>query len=314
MDNKTPMLVILYGLLELCQINKEEFPGYSIYANLNTIICKRIMANIKQLPNQSSKQYPICLESYIHEFALLRILEASNTPILFICINMNNESTNLIQLAYPPSNYTSNNQTIFTYEQLTETEAMLKYPKYFNIKSDSKQNTFTSPLHTPSSAPSMVPKLHDDNISCILEEQLYLSGSVGAENLSQLLELGITHILNITDMIPNYHENQIDENGKSLFTYMKIAIPDCGTIQLSSFIHDTINFINNAMNSNGKVLVHCFAGKSRSASIIIAYIMQLKRISFNEAFKFVQDRREVIDPNFGFCTQLIEFEKTLNLA
>jgi protein-tyrosine phosphatase len=57
--------------------------------------------------------------------------------------------------------------------------------------------------------------------------------------------------------------------------------------------------------------VHCFAGKSRSASIVIAYIMQLNNWQFSKAFEYVYEKRDVIDPNFGFCAQLINYEKQI---
>lgn len=305
-------VVILHGLLDLCKINKLTFQGYSIYANLNVIICKRIISNIlaQQQANTLEENKSIHLESYIHDFAVLRTLEYSNIPVLFVCININVETLKLIQMAYSPD--------IYSYEKLEETEAIAKYPEYFILKSAPLEPLISVPS-SPSSSPSssspstsFLPlRLHDDGISCILEDQLYLSGSVGAEDLSQLLELGITHIINITDMIPNYHEKEMNNNGESLFTYMNIAIPDCGSIQLAAFLPDVIHFITNAINSNGRVLVHCFAGKSRSASIVIAFIMQSKRWGFQEAFKFVQSKRDVVDPNFGFCTQLMEYEKNI---
>lgn len=292
-------LVILHGLLELVEINRQAFPGYCIAANLNVIICKRILSTIRE-QLESNPIEPIRLESFIHDFALLRMLEYSNDPVIFICVNMNNESLQLVQLAYPP-------ESGYIYDNVTESEVLAKYPEYFDIKSTSLVSSpATSPLPKP-------PRMHDDSITCILEGQLYLSGSTGAENLSQLLELGITHILNITDLIPNYHENEIDDTGKALFTYMNIAIPDCGSIPITDYFPSAFEFINSALSSNppGRVLVHCFAGKSRSASIVIGYVMQRNGWSFSKAFEYVQSRREVVDPNFGFCAQLLDYEKEI---
>ena len=65
--------------------------------------------------------------------------------------------------------------------------------------------------------------------------------------------------------------------------------------------------------NKGSVLVHCYAGVSRSASVVIAYLMQEKDMLFQEAFQFASKRRPVIFPNMGFQRQLCEFEKLLHL-
>ena len=51
---------------------------------------------------------------------------------------------------------------------------------------------------------------------------------------------------------------------------------------------------------SGSVLVHCAAGVSRSASIVIAYLMRIKGWTYAEAFSYVKSKRFVICPNSGF--------------
>ena len=63
----------------------------------------------------------------------------------------------------------------------------------------------------------------------------------------------------------------------------------------------------------GRVLVHCQAGISRSATICLAYLMMKKRVRLEEAFEFVKQRRSIISPNFSFMGQLLDFERTLQL-
>lgn len=50
----------------------------------------------------------------------------------------------------------------------------------------------------------------------------------------------------------------------------------------------------------GKVFVHCFAGRSRSSTSVIAYLMQETGMSLNSAFKLVKRRRPIVYPNPGF--------------
>lgn len=63
--------------------------------------------------------------------------------------------------------------------------------------------------------------------------------------------------------------------------------------------------------SKGKVLVHCVAGVSRSATLTIAYIMQRSELSMMEAFKLVKRKRHIVAPNFNFMGQLMELERRL---
>ena len=52
------------------------------------------------------------------------------------------------------------------------------------------------------------------------------------------------------------------------------------------------------------MLVLCAAGISRSASIVIAYIMRQQRLSFSAARSLVKSRRSAVNPNLGFTLQL----------
>lgn len=50
----------------------------------------------------------------------------------------------------------------------------------------------------------------------------------------------------------------------------------------------------------GNVLVHCFAGISRSSSGIIAYLMNKYGQTFTEALAYCKAKRPIVDPNPGF--------------
>lgn len=46
-------------------------------------------------------------------------------------------------------------------------------------------------------------------------------------------------------------------------------------------------------------------GRSRSVSIILAYLMESQNIDYYKAYDFVQKRRDNINPNAGFVQQLL---------
>nr|XP_058943771.1 serine/threonine/tyrosine-interacting protein-like [Pocillopora verrucosa] len=58
----------------------------------------------------------------------------------------------------------------------------------------------------------------------------------------------------------------------------------------------------------GKVLLHGNAGISRSAALMIAFIMETYGLNYRDAFHYVQQRRFCINPNEGFVQQLMEYE------
>lgn len=72
-----------------------------------------------------------------------------------------------------------------------------------------------------------------------------------------------------------------------------------------------MEFIESGKRENGKVLIHCEKGISRSSTITIAYLIWKKKMTQQNAFTLVKKRRSIIDPNFGFLVQLANFYKRL---
>ena len=136
--------------------------------------------------------------------------------------------------------------------------------------------------------------------------RLYLSSSDPAISKEILDSEHITHIVNVTTNVANKFEPEI--------TYKKVVINDDARENLSIHFESTYEFIEKALsekNSN-RVLVHCNAGVSRSATIVMAYLMQ-KRIftTYADAYKHVQFKRPIVYPNPGFVKQLLDLEVKL---
>lgn len=64
------------------------------------------------------------------------------------------------------------------------------------------------------------------------------------------------------------------------------------------------HFLDKVISQNENVLVHCFAGVSRSASLVIYYFMRKYGWTFDQAFQYVKLKRSIINPNEGFQKQL----------
>ncbi|CAG5109886.1 Oidioi.mRNA.OKI2018_I69.chr2.g4359.t1.cds [Oikopleura dioica] len=130
-------------------------------------------------------------------------------------------------------------------------------------------------------------------------------GSADDISESSLLENRIDLVINATTQYekPKY---LLDEN------YLQIPVLDTESESLIDFFDQCFDFIDNARLKNKRVMVHCQAGKSRSATIAIAYIMRYKKLSMDEAHLFVRSKRHQIDPNFAFLGQLLDYERKLS--
>ena len=122
-------------------------------------------------------------------------------------------------------------------------------------------------------------------------DRLYLGNLKGAGDLNSLKGAGITHILTVASGIDPFYPKD--------FKYKVIFVTDTSQSSLIRHFPAAISFIKEGMNKGG-VFVHCYAGVSRSASCVIAYLMQEKDMKFQEAFAFASKKRPVIFPNMGF--------------
>ncbi len=93
-------------------------------------------------------------------------------------------------------------------------------------------------------------------------------------------------------------------------TYLKVP----WTHNQDNLIDDfprAFEFIDQARRRDVGVLVHCKQGVSRSASLVIGYVMKELGMSLNEAYAYVKTRSPNVTPNLGLIYQLLEYEREL---
>ena len=61
----------------------------------------------------------------------------------------------------------------------------------------------------------------------------------------------------------------------------------------------------------GSVLVHCYYGVSRSAAIVLGYLMERENMFLDDSLKYLRIIRPQVKPNDGFLKQLKRFEEGL---
>ena len=145
-----------------------------------------------------------------------------------------------------------------------------------------------------------------DNQLSEIFPHLYLGSIGGSMSKKNLASAGISHILVVADNIkPRFPE---------YFTYKCVNFLDTPDSDLASILPECFEFIDQAQQAGGKVLVHCFAGKSRSPSVCIAYVMRTNMIRLLDAFQYVRERRKATMPNTGFMHQLKRYEESLGIV
>ncbi|XP_050192848.1 dual specificity protein phosphatase 13-like [Myiozetetes cayanensis] len=140
---------------------------------------------------------------------------------------------------------------------------------------------------------------------------IYLGDAWAARSKTTLQSLNITHILNAADGpysintgAKYYEDLQIKYYGVEAF--------DDPSFDLSIFFYDAANFIGQALKSSGgKVFVHCAMGVSRSATLVLAFLMIHENMTLVDALKTVGAHRDIC-PNSGFLSQLRDLDIKLN--
>ncbi|XP_013995803.1 dual specificity protein phosphatase 26 [Salmo salar] len=130
--------------------------------------------------------------------------------------------------------------------------------------------------------------------------RLYIGDQDIASDRRELARLGITHILNCAQ---SKWRGGAEYYAGMDITYQGIEAHDTPSFDMSVNFYPAAEFIHRALSSGGKVLVHCAVGVSRSATLVLAYLMIRQNLTLVEAIKAVKDHRGVI-PNRGFLRQL----------
>lgn len=95
------------------------------------------------------------------------------------------------------------------------------------------------------------------------------------------------------------------------FKYERAKLRDVEDENIVDEIRRLLPEIHKSICLQKGVLVHCIWGKSRSTTIVAAYLMKYRSMSVDEALKFIKEKRSQIDPNSGYIDQLREYEREL---
>lgn len=163
------------------------------------------------------------------------------------------------------------------------------------IEKLNEDNSFERTLCAPS-AYGFVVDTKPDDIPVLIMNYVYIGSQdcavdsvLNKYNIEQVLSVGI----NANVHVKHKHVHCLD-------------LPET---DIKPVLFECFSFINEAINSEKNILIHCNAGVSRTAMVAIAYLMYCKKMNFVDAYNVVKTKRPAIQPNAGFVKQL----KLLNI-
>ncbi|KAG8933221.1 hypothetical protein FRC01_010372 [Tulasnella sp. 417] len=146
-------------------------------------------------------------------------------------------------------------------------------------------------------------------ISTIVPGFLYLGPEMSTEeNVEELMGFGVKRILNMAiECEPDDYGLDLD---KRFEKYHRIGMRD--TVEedrMSKALKEVCELLDDARLHNAPTYVHCKAGKSRSVTAVMAYLIHANHWTLGQAYKYVVDRRKGVSPNIGFVSELMNFEE-----
>ncbi|KAM9322272.1 dual specificity phosphatase 28 [Pholidichthys leucotaenia] len=138
---------------------------------------------------------------------------------------------------------------------------------------------------------------------CKVTSSLFISNACSACSDELIRQEGVTLCINVSKQQPFPSAAGIKK--------LQISVYDDPSEDLYSHFNRCADAIQKEADRGGRSVVYCKNGRSRSATICIAYLMKHRRMTLLEALGRVKTARHVVDPNPGFMSQLQRYEEEL---
>lgn len=130
-------------------------------------------------------------------------------------------------------------------------------------------------------------------------DNIYLGSAFNAASFNTLKDNDIKVIINVTKEISQYYPEE--------FIYSQYNLYDNNQNTIKQYLEDAYNDILKYQDEeDGNILIHCFMGASRSATIVLYYLIKNKGYKFDEALKILRDKRPLVNPTFRLAKDVCE--------
>eukprot|EP00051_Salpingoeca_urceolata_P011932 m.148362 g.148362 ORF g.148362 m.148362 type:complete len:179 (+) comp17311_c0_seq1:428-964(+) len=133
-------------------------------------------------------------------------------------------------------------------------------------------------------------------VNRIWKSLIWLTDATGARQSSTLVKHNIQHVLDLSGG-PLY---RLPEQCKRTV----VAVDDRCEVDILPVIEQCLPLLDYAVAANQPLLVHCAMGASRSATVVISWLMSRQGWSLLRAMQHCKRRRHVVRPNNGFFATL----------
>lgn len=131
---------------------------------------------------------------------------------------------------------------------------------------------------------------------------LFLTSVYGATR-ENIVRKNVSLLINSAQELPKQDISGVES--------IKLFLDDTPYALINVYFDRLADKMHEHLSRGGRVLVHCMLGVSRSASLVLAYLMKYKNMSLKSSYDLVSSRRPCARPNPGFWRQLVDYEKKL---
>ena len=151
---------------------------------------------------------------------------------------------------------------------------------------------------------NMINKIANIDDYNLIIPNLYLGNIASASNINFLMDKNIQAIINCTENEP--FDEYFDDKLKLRIKVNDSKEPE-NILEFKSQIINAINFIDDCIDNNNTVYVHCYWGLMRSATVVACYLIKKYNISSRDAINIVKEQRPFSLLSIYNFNEILEF-------
>ncbi len=138
---------------------------------------------------------------------------------------------------------------------------------------------------------------------------IYISNQYTAQNIPELIRRNIKLVVCLIADLGGFDYSKYKQHG---IKFVHINIQDNVSVNISQYFDELNSLIDQYVAEGKPILIHCYAGVSRSTTIVVSYLMYKHSHTYTSALETIREKRSFVQPNFGFIEQLENYYEQLH--